>query len=168
MRVVTYPSPNFNARPGPLDAVVLHATADTDGEASVHWCADPASKVSYHVIVDRDGVVYALVDVLKRAWHAGVSSFQGRPNCNDYAIGVSFANRNDGKEPYPEIQLAVAAALVAGYMRRFPAITIDRITTHAIVAPTRKTDPRPPAFNLAAFKLRVLGELQGGQGAHSA
>jgi N-acetyl-anhydromuramyl-L-alanine amidase AmpD len=165
MRIVPYASPNFNTRPCPIDAVLLHATADDDTEASVHWCCTPKpanpNPVSYHVIVDRDGTVYTLVDVSKRAWHAGVSSFLGRGNVNDYSIGVSFANKNDGREPYPEVQLAVGAALVASYLKRFPAITIDRVTTHAVVAlpPGRKTDPRPPAFDLAAFKLRVLREL---------
>ena len=80
---------------------------------------------------------------------------------NDYSIGVSFANDNTGTEPYPEAQLAVGAALVAGYLRRFPAITIERITRHKDVAlpAGRKTDPAAPAFALLAFKARVAREL---------
>jgi N-acetyl-anhydromuramyl-L-alanine amidase AmpD len=170
------PSPNFNSRHGTaISAIVLHATADRDTAASVQWCCTPAPKnpkpVSYHSIIDRDATLFSLVDVLNRAWHAGYSSFKGVGNVNDYAIGLSFANANDGIEPYPDAQLAAGAALVAGYMRRFPAITIDRITTHAVVRAEWhqlfpghpevevKTDPAPPAFDLVAFKVRVAREL---------
>lgn len=167
MKIVPAPSPNFGTRPCPVDAVVLHATADSDTHESVVWCRTPKPKnpnpVSYHAIIDRDGTVFDLVDTGKRAWHAGVSSFTGRQNVNDFSIGYSFGNRNDGVEPYPEIQLQVGAALCAAAMKRY-GIPLDRITTHANIAPGRKTDPAPPAFNLDAFKLRVLREVTGAGG----
>src|SRR4051812_17037182 len=98
MRLIPAPSPNWNTRHSDVDAIVLHATADTDTKASIKWCQTPKPEnpnpVSYHCIIDRDGTVYTLVPAARRAWHAGVSSFQGEPNCNDYAIGVSFANKN--------------------------------------------------------------------------
>ena len=147
MKMLQRPSPNYNARPCPVDCVVLHATADSDTEGSIAWCQTPKSRnpnpVSYHVIVDRDGTIYHLVDTAKRAWHAGVSEFEGRKNCNDYSIGLSFANRNDGVEPYTEEQYEAAATLISAWMSRYPLITPERITTHAIVARPvgRKTDP---------------------------
>lgn len=163
--VIQRQSPNWNHRPvgTAIDCVVLHATADTDTRASVDWCCEPKSKnpdpVSYHAIVDRDGTLYALVDTDHRAWHAGVSAFNGRPNCNNYSIGLSFANRNDGREPYSDAQYDVGAAVVAGYMKKYPAITLERITTHAIVALPlgRKTDPL--AFNLSRFLILVQANL---------
>lgn len=174
-KLLLRPSPNWNARPHGITptCVVLHATASKSVEQDVDWCRTPKSRnprpVSYHVIIDRDGTLYSLVDVLKRAWHAGVSSFRGVPDVNSYSIGVSFANDNTGTEPYPAAQLAVGAALVAGYARRFPAITLDRITTHAWVREEWrkaghpeaeiKTDPAAPAFDLAAFRVRVQCEL---------
>lgn len=168
MKLVQTPSPNWNARPagerGVISCVVMHATADEDTGACVRYLCDRASQVSYHTLVDRDGTVYQLVPLAKRAWHAGVSLFRGRENVNDFAIGLSLANRNDGAEPYPDVQLSVAAALVASYCRIYPAITVDRITTHRVIAPTRKTDPAPPAFDFDAFRLRVLRELTGAGG----
>jgi len=170
MKILQRASPNFNARPCPVDAIILHATADEDTQGSVEWCCTPKSKnpnpVSYHVIVDRDGTVYHLVDTAKRAWHAGVSSFLGRGNCNDYTIGLSFANKNDGHEPYTDEQLSVGAALCAAWIARYPAIRDSagplRITTHALVAlpAGRKTDPAPPAFSLPEFLTRVWKELE--------
>lgn len=165
MKLVQHPSPNWNHRPCAVDAIILHATADRDTAVSVAWCcatkAQNPNPVSYHVIVDRDGTVYALVPTDKRAWHAGVSRFDGRDGCNDFAIGLSFANANDGAEPYREEQIAVGAALVAEWMKKYPAVTLERITTHAAVAlpPGRKTDPAPPAFDVDAFRQRVTEEL---------
>jgi N-acetyl-anhydromuramyl-L-alanine amidase AmpD len=168
------PSPNWNERPAgiQISGVLLHATASRDELQDVDWCRRPKSRnpnpVSYHNIIGRRATIYSLVDPLKRAWHAGVSLFRGVSDCNDYMIGVAFANDNTGAEPYPSAQLAVGAALVAGYARRFPAITLDRITTHAIVREewrrthpeaAVKDDPRPPAFDLSDFRVRVQCEM---------
>jgi N-acetylmuramoyl-L-alanine amidase len=173
-KLLIRPSPNWNARPHGVtpSLVVLHATASKNVEQDVEWCRTGKSRnprpVSYHVIIGRDGTIYSLVDVEHRAWHAGGSSFRGATDVNDYAIGVAFANDNSGAEPYPSAQLAVGAALVAGYARRFPQITLDRITTHAIVRDEWrklhpeaeiKTDPKPPAFDLVDFRVRVQCEL---------
>ena len=159
MRIVQKSSPNQGARPlGTIvDTIVLHADASPTADASVSWIVSPKSQVSYHVLVDREGTVYTFVPIQRRAWHAGVSSFQGRPNCNDYSIGLAFANKNDGVEPYTDAQYAVGAALCASYMRLHRAITLDRITTHAIVSPGRKTDPK--GFDLDAFRALVQQEL---------
>jgi N-acetylmuramoyl-L-alanine amidase len=162
MKLIQHPSPNHGPRPlgVSIDTVVLHATADTDTMASVAWCCAPKAEnpnpVSYHVIVDRDGTVYQLVDPTQRAWHAGVSSYRGRINVNDFSIGLSFGNRNDGIEKYSDAQYAVGAALVASWIRRFPGISIDRITTHAEIAPGRKTDP--VKFDMTRFKTLVAFE----------
>jgi N-acetyl-anhydromuramyl-L-alanine amidase AmpD len=156
---ISRPSPNFNARPASaaVSAIVLHADADRRVETTLEYITQRASRVSYHVVVSRTGNVFDIVDPRRRAWHAGVSALEGRPDCNDYSVGVCLANVNDGREPYPERQLLVAAEVCALLMRQFPAITLERITTHAIVAlpPGRKTDPAPPSFELAPFRLRV-------------
>jgi N-acetylmuramoyl-L-alanine amidase len=155
------PSPNFNSRPLGIapNCILLHATASRSTEQDVKWMQSKASKVSYHDIADRDGSYIRLVDPLKRAWHAGVSSFHGVPDVNDYSIGISFAN-DDAGEAYPDVQLAAGAALVASYCRRF-AIPLDRITRHRDVAlpKGRKADPAPPWFAFDDFLARVQQEL---------
>ena len=47
-------------------------------------------QVSAHFLVRRDGRVQQFVSTDRRAWHAGVSSWQGRPNCNDYSVGIEL------------------------------------------------------------------------------
>ncbi len=163
MKLVQMKSPNHGPRPVgvEIDCVALHADASTNAKASADWCCVPAPKnpnpVAYHTIVERDGRVYHLVDPMRRAWHAGKSSFMGRDDVNDFAIGLCFSNRNDGKERYTDDQYTVGAALVAGWMKRFPKITLERITTHAIISPGRKTDPL--GFDVVRFKTLVAAEL---------
>lgn len=158
MKLVQKQSPNFNTRPlsAVIDTIVLHATADKDTMASVHWCCKGESKVSYHAIVDRDGTVYHLVDAKKRAWHAGVSEYRGKKDVNNFSIGISFGNDNAG-EKYTDDQYRVGAAVVAEWIRRFPTISLERITTHAEIAPGRKTDPI--GFDVVRFKTLVAVEM---------
>lgn len=154
MKRIIRSSPHQSSRGATVvDAIVLHCDAADNAQASISWIVSPESKVSYHVLVDRNGDCYQFVPIAKRAWHAGVSEFQGRKNVNDFSIGLSFANKNDGKEKYTDAQIASAVTLCREWMGVFPKITRDRITTHAIVAPGRKTDP--VGFDLAAFVSKV-------------
>lgn len=145
------PSPNHSPRGAPVTAIVVHCDASAKVESSLDWIRRPESKVSYHVLIDRDGTIYAVVNPDRKAWHAGVSVFAGQSDCNRYSVGVSLANRNDG-ESYPDAQLAAAVRVCALLCQHY-AIPVDRITTHAIIAPTRKTDPK--GLDLAAFQARV-------------
>lgn len=162
MKVVALNSPNQGPRPAGavVDCIVMHCDASAHEAATVSWIMAPASKVSYHALVSRDGgTLWAFVPSTRRAWHAGVSRFMNRDNCNDYSVGVSLGNRNDG-ERYPVAQLQAAAAYCAGLMQKHPDITLERITSHRTVAlpAGRKTDPTPP-FDLTAFRLMVAHEL---------
>ena len=150
MKRVQKSSPHSNSRGAHVPSViVLHSDASDSVNATLSWLAAKESKVSYHVVIDRDGTAYEVVPVAKRAWHAGVSSFAGITDVNSHSIGLSFANNNKG-EAYTAAQVESARVLCREWMKAFPKITRDRITTHAIIAPTRKTDPL--GFDLAAFK----------------
>jgi AmpD protein len=104
--------------------------------------------------------VYECVAPERRAWHAGKSAFMGRPDCNNYSIGVSFGNLCDGHEPYRPDQLEAGVALCVDLIRQWPAITVDRITTHSAVALPlgRKRDPGP-LFPLADFLAEIRSRL---------
>lgn len=145
MKLVAEASPNCNDRPRgvAVDCVVLHADASGDAKATRSWIKSKDSKVSYHVLVDRDGTVYRFVETSKRAWHAGASEYEGRKDCNNFSLGLAFANKNDGVEPYTDAQYESAALVILGWMSLHPRLTNTRITTHANVATPagRKTDP---------------------------
>ncbi len=137
-------SSHFDDRPPGMtvDTVVLHATTFGSMEESVAFFLAPTTEVSTHFVVGRDGAVVQLVPVEKRAWHAGKSRLQGVEHVNDFSVGIELVNRNDGVEPYPEVQVQAAAGIVRLLRSRY-AIPDDRIVSHAEVAtpPGRKTDP---------------------------
>ena len=136
------PSPHYSSREGhPIKLIVIHGDAGKSDAGTVSWLTSPKSKVAYHWLVGRDGVIYQFVDEKEKAWHAGVSSW---PDCtvnksvNAHSIGVSLAN--DGKEPYRSVQYGKAARLVYEIMNRH-GISEKMVVGHADVSPGRKADP---------------------------
>lgn len=84
------PSPNIGGRMEP-QLIVLHETAGRLAHGnSADWLCNPRAKVSAHFTVERDGSIIQLVDCDRVAWHAGASEYQGRANCNGYAIGIEI------------------------------------------------------------------------------
>lgn len=163
-KVTAVASPNHGPRPKDtiVSLIVLHADASATEGATVSWIRDKVSKVSYHTLVGRDGSVYRFVEPIRRAWHCGISSYEGVGDCNDYSLGLCLSNKNDGVELYTELQYQVGAAVAADWIRDFPAITLERITTHeAIALPAgRKHDPGV-LFDMPKFLKYVENTLAG-------
>lgn len=138
------PSPNWDVRPFGVrpDTVVVHSTAASGLWLNVRTLRNPASQVSAHFVIGKDGQIVQLVGLGRRAWHAGVSDLRGRPDVNGFSIGIELVNLNDGRDPYPEAQVRSTAALIR-WMRQIYDIPDRNIVTHAEVArpPGRKNDP---------------------------
>lgn len=98
-------------------------------------------RVSAHFLIERNGHVKQYVSCNERAWHAGVSSFQGRENCNDFSVGIELEGTDD--RPFTDNQYSALQQLTAELMRCYPGITQERICGHSDIAPGRKTDPGP-------------------------
>lgn len=149
-------SPNHSARPAntPISGIVMHCDASSSVASSMDWIRRPESRASYHVLIGRTGNIFLIVPPERKAWHAGRSAWNGVPDCNNYTIGVSMSNRNDGEEPYPQVQIDAAVEVCAVLCKHF-RIPVERITTHAIVATPkgRKTDPIK--FDLDKFQESV-------------
>lgn len=163
-------SPNHGARPlpGVVDTIVMHAdahprTTPRDEAIVVDWLCAKASEVSYHDYVHRDGTITHLVPWGRRAWACGRSTYDGREDVNDFSVSVAFANKDDGREFLTPAQIDSAAARCAEIVRRYPTVRRENgrlaITTHAIIAPGRKYDPR--ALAIRDFIQRVERVLAG-------
>ena len=96
--VIVRASPNFDDRRP--NYVILHYTSSADAGRALRTLTDPASKVSAHYLIARDGRIYALVDERVRSWHAGVSSWGGHRDVNSAAIGIELDN--DGQEAFAQ------------------------------------------------------------------
>ena len=142
MELIEAPSPNFDARRSPPDMLVLHYTGMPTGEAALARLRDADAKVSAHYLVEEDGRVFRLVPEERRAWHAGVSFWQGNRDCNAVSIGVEIVNPGHefGYRAFPKAQIDRVMDLVADIRTRW-TIPDDRIVGHSDVAPERKEDP---------------------------
>lgn len=96
-------------------------------------------KVSSHFFIDRLGEVVQFVPVTQRAWHAGVSTWEGRTHCNDYSIGIELEGTDE--IPYTSQQYSCLIRLCQLLQSAFPQIGTERIVGHHQIAPERKTDP---------------------------
>ena len=142
--VCWWPSPNHGARRGPIDMVLLHYTGMATTESACRWLCSPESKVSAHYLVDEAGAVTQMVHEIRRAWHAGVSTWAGESDINSRSIGIEIHNLGpDSDAPeYPAAQIDAVIDLVRAIVarRRIPR---HRILAHSDVAPGRKFDPGP-------------------------
>lgn len=97
-------------------------------------------RVSSHCLIRRDGHIIQYVNFDRRAWHAGVSIFEGREKCNDFSIGIELEGSDN--QPFTQEQYQALTQVTQALQQSYP-ITVSRITGHSDIAPTRKTDPGP-------------------------
>jgi N-acetylmuramoyl-L-alanine amidase len=113
-------SPNHGGALHDPTLLVMHFTASggTGPQDDADYFLQPASKVSAHVVLGRDGAPLQVVPFDAVAWHAGVSIWRGRPNCNDFSIGIEVDNwgklvqAGDGQIRSPGGQLIEASQAV--------------------------------------------------------
>jgi AmpD protein len=160
------PSPNFNERPNnEISLLVIHNISlppkqyggpfvedffcnRLDASADSYFAEISHLQVSSHLFIRRDGSVIQFVPFNQRAWHAGLSHYAGRDNCNDFSIGIEMEGSDD--DPYTEDQYTCLQHVAQSLMMAYPQISRDRITGHEFISPKRKTDPGP------AFKWQTL------------
>lgn len=161
------PSPNFNERPGAgeVSLLVIHNISLPPGcfggshieqffcnqlDANEHLYFEEIKhqKVSAHLLIDRQGEVTQFVPFKQRAWHAGVSSFNGCDQCNDYSIGIELEGTDD--LPYTDAQYQTLQWVTQTLIAVYPGLTRERIVGHCHIAPDRKTDPGG-AFNWSRY-----------------
>ena len=107
-------SPNQDHRPllEDLDLIVIHCislppgqfgtegiielfTNRLDPEEHPYYQGIASLKVSSHLVIRRDGEIIQFVPFDRRAFHAGISSYQGREACNDFSIGIELEGTDD-------------------------------------------------------------------------
>ena len=96
-------------------------------------------QVSSHLLIERNGSIIQFVPFDKKAWHAGISKFQGRENCNEFSIGIEL----EGNEidPYTEEQYISLIKVTRELINFYPKVNSQNIVGHSDIAPDRKTDP---------------------------
>ena len=153
-------SPNQDERPNGVDisGIVIHNISLPPGEFGGGWIddlflnkLDPKAhpyfeeiselKVSAHLLIRRSGEVIQYVPFHQRAWHAGVSSWDGRERCNDFTIGIEMEGCDE--QTFEEVQYQQLNEVIKTLCRSYPKLNIKSVKGHQDIAPNRKTDPGP-------------------------
>ncbi|MFH6783635.1 MULTISPECIES: N-acetylmuramoyl-L-alanine amidase [Methylobacterium] len=138
------PSPNHDERTLPVDVLILHYTGMASAAEALLRLCNPLSKVSSHYLVFEEGRVVQMVPEARRAWHAGISAWEGVRDMNSRSIGIEIAHPGHAEDgtvaPYTEAQMAAVSALCRDILGRWP-IRPDRVLGHSDIAPERKIDP---------------------------
>jgi N-acetylmuramoyl-L-alanine amidase len=139
-------SPNHGERIGtePVDMLILHYTGMPDADGALARLCYPAAEVSAHYFVYENGHVLQLVPENRRAWHAGLSCWDGETDINSRSIGVEIVHPGHDEHghisPYPDAQIAAVQRLCADIITRH-RIAAARVLAHSDIAPGRKRDP---------------------------
>ena len=149
-------SPNFDARPdADISMIVIHNislppnkyggagvaqlfTNSLNPDEHPYYAQIHTRRVSSHFFIRRDGELVQFVSCLQRAWHAGVSQWQGRERCNDFSVGVELEGSDF--EAFEKAQYQTLNNLIKVLKKTY---AIQHIVGHSDIAPSRKTDPGP-------------------------
>jgi len=151
-------SPNFNDRPidEDISLLVIHSISlppkkyntdhierfflnKLDFTSHSFYKKIDGMKVSAHVLIKRNGEIIQFVPFDKRAWHAGVSSYNGKNDCNNFSIGIELEGSDD--DIFEDIQYEQLSLITSLLIAEYDLITKDNIKGHSDIAPERKTDP---------------------------
>jgi N-acetylmuramoyl-L-alanine amidase len=137
-------SPNHGPRsePARIDMLVLHYTGMTTPTAALERLCDPEARVSAHYVVEENGVIWRLVPESRRAFHAGVSCWEGERDLNAVSLGLEIVNPGHewGYRQFAEAQMESVKELCRNLIARHP-IPPHRVVGHSDIAPERKNDP---------------------------
>lgn len=150
-------SPNFGPRPegACIDLLVIHSISLPPGHYGgrevqdlftnqLDWDAHPyfekirGLEVSSHFYIRRNGTLWQFVSTDDRAWHAGVSQYRGRTQCNDDSIGIELEGLEG--ESFEDAQYSQLAQLCRDLHGHYP---IAHVAGHEHISPGRKQDPGP-------------------------
>ncbi len=132
------------------DGVIKLFTNQLDSEIHPYYQTLHNLKVSAHFFIRRDGEIIQFVACNKRAWHAGVSCWQSKTQCNDFSIGVELEGSDT--QPFTDAQYVVLTALSLILQETYPIIDI---VGHSDIAAGRKTDPGP-YFDWERYRTALL------------
>jgi N-acetylmuramoyl-L-alanine amidase len=136
-----FKSENFDLRKEKVSLIIIHYTETKNLKKAIELLTEDKRKVSCHYVIDLDGMIYNLVHISKRAWHAGVSKWKNLEDINSRSIGIEIVYQGEHNQSnYPETQIDSLLKLLE-YLKKNFEIPFQNILGHSDIAPLRKIDP---------------------------
>lgn len=147
-RIAAHPSWYGAARGNP-QGIVAHYTA-TDGGTGISMARrrsqsrrpdDPTT--SWHLTIEADGSIIAMVPLDRIAWHAGSATARAVPvlgRANDATIGIELVGHGD---VFPVAQVEAAGRVWRALIRHYGIAREHAMITHQSIDPSRREDPGP-------------------------
>ena len=134
-----FKSDNYDQRKFDISLVIIHFTETKTFSEALNLLTSKERKVSCHYLIDKSGDIFNLVDLDKRAWHAGESMWGNYDDINSRSVGIEIVNSGEIiKENYTSKQLVSLSHLLIKLLKEY---NIENILGHSDIAPTRKIDP---------------------------
>tara|TARA_A100001015_G_scaffold320764_1_gene448386 strand:- start:128 stop:835 length:708 start_codon:yes stop_codon:yes gene_type:complete len=122
--------------------IIIHYSGMQSGRVSMNRLKNPKSNVSCHYFIERNGIIFRMVDDNKIAWHAGKSKWKGITDLNKCSIGIEIQNKGHfiKYENFAKKQIFSLIKLIKMLMKKYKIKKIN-ILGHSDIAPLRKIDP---------------------------
>ena len=135
-------SPNFDKRKyRKIKYLIIHYTGMLSSAESLKRLQSKKAKVSSHYFINEYGKIIQLVKDHNIAWHAGISKYKDRQNCNDFSIGIELEGTS--KSEFTDNQYDSLNTIILCLKDFYPKIVDKNIIGHNEVSPDRKDDPGP-------------------------
>ena len=145
MKIKVNKSRNFSKKTRSLNDIkylIIHYTGMQSARVSMDRLKNPKSKVSCHYLINREGVVYKMIEENKIAWHAGKSRWKNIRNLNKCSIGIEIQNKGHflNYQRFPKKQISSLIVLIKFLLKKYK-INKNNVLGHSDIAPLRKKDP---------------------------
>lgn len=168
-------NPNFEDRSRPVNGIIIHSMSEyINGMFANDFLADIG--LSAHFLIGVDGTIYKCVDPGKKAYHAGVSRWEGQEYLNSSYLGIEilvegdndwagFLKKIEDPATFKAVQYSNCIELITWLKKGFPEITNENIVRHSEVSgpDVRPKDPKPDpgvGFNMMRVREAIKEETQ--------
>ena len=118
--------------------VIIHYTAQKSCEQTLQTFTKPATQVSAHYVICKDGTLHHMLNDYLRAWHAGAGKWGNSNDINSNSIGIEIDN--NGVDSFSTAQINTLFGVLA-FLKKAYNIPTANFIGHSDIAPSRKPDP---------------------------
>jgi N-acetyl-anhydromuramyl-L-alanine amidase AmpD len=136
--------------------IVLHHTGGTFA-SDLATLTKKGTEVSANDLIDKQGRIFELCELPKRAWHAGEASLHGITDWNAHGWGIEIENLGTASDPYPQRQIDAVVWRCRERRRRLGINDRKMLVRHRDVCIPRGRKPdTSDTFPLTEVRRRVF------------